>query len=85
MRRDDLGSTDGAHAAVGRKDDDRGERRLERAVEVSEALDVEHVHLPNEGEGDDDDDDDGGDDGGGGGGDEGDDDGGGDEHGAPRR
>ena len=33
---------------VGGEDDDGCEGRLERAVEVGEALDVEHVHLVNE-------------------------------------
>ena len=39
---------DGALAAVRREDDDGGERRLESAVQVGEALDVEHVHLVDE-------------------------------------
>ena len=34
-----------AHAAVGGEDDDGRERRLERAVQVREALQIQHVHL----------------------------------------
>eukprot|EP00160_Parvularia_atlantis_P016426 Unigene5212_Nuclearia_a/m.15979 Unigene5212_Nuclearia_a/g.15979 ORF Unigene5212_Nuclearia_a/g.15979 Unigene5212_Nuclearia_a/m.15979 type:complete len:306 (-) Unigene5212_Nuclearia_a:346-1263(-) len=44
-RQNVLRSPDRAHAAVCRQHDDRRQRRLERAVEVGEALDVEHVHL----------------------------------------
>ena len=38
-------SLDGANTTVGREDDDRGKRGFEGAVEVGEALDIEHVHL----------------------------------------
>mmetsp|Transcript_25460 Transcript_25460/g.79791 ORF Transcript_25460/g.79791 Transcript_25460/m.79791 type:complete len:396 (-) Transcript_25460:372-1559(-) len=48
VRRHHLRPPDGAHAAVGGEDDDRREGGLERAVEVREALDVEHVHLVDE-------------------------------------
>ena len=36
------------HAAIGREDDHRRERRLQRAIQVGEALDVQHVHLVDE-------------------------------------
>ena len=45
MRRDHLGPSDGAHAAIGREDDNGREGGLEGAVEVCEALNVQHVHL----------------------------------------
>lgn len=48
VRRADVGAADLADAAVGRKDDDRRQRRLEGAVEVREALDVKHVDLIDE-------------------------------------
>jgi hypothetical protein len=32
-------------ASVGGKDDDGGQRGLQRAVQVREALDIQHVHL----------------------------------------
>ena len=48
MRRDDLGATHGAHATVGREDDDGRKGRLESAVQVGEALDVKHVDLIDE-------------------------------------
>ena len=41
-------SPDGALAAVGGEDDDGRDGGLERAVQVGEALDVEHVHLVDE-------------------------------------
>lgn len=47
--RDDIFcAADGAHAAVGGKDDDRGQRGFEGAVEVGEAFNVEHVDFVNE-------------------------------------
>merc|ERR1719379_913769 len=39
---------DRAHAAVRREDDDRRERALERAIQIREALDVQHVDLIDE-------------------------------------
>jgi len=45
VRRDHLCTAHSAHSAVGRKNDNRSQRRLERAVEVGKALDVEHMHL----------------------------------------
>lgn len=38
-------AADRAHASVGREHHDRRNRRLQRPVEVCEALDVEHVRL----------------------------------------
>ena len=35
-------------ASVGRKDDDGGDGRLQRPVQVGEALDIQHVDLINE-------------------------------------
>jgi hypothetical protein len=48
MRGHNLRPLDRADAAVRGEDDDGGERRLEGAVQVGEALDVEHVHLVDE-------------------------------------
>mmetsp|Transcript_38831 Transcript_38831/g.123452 ORF Transcript_38831/g.123452 Transcript_38831/m.123452 type:complete len:397 (+) Transcript_38831:329-1519(+) len=45
VRRGHVRAADRAHAAVGREDHDGREGRLERPVEVGEALHVEHVHL----------------------------------------
>ncbi len=42
----DVSAAYGAYAAVGGEDDDGRQRRLQRLVEVREALDVQHVHLP---------------------------------------
>ena len=39
---------DDAVASVGREDDDGGDGGLERAVQVGEALDVQHVDLVHE-------------------------------------
>ena len=44
-REDVRGASDGADAAVGGKDDDRGEGGFQGAVEVGEAFNVQHVHL----------------------------------------
>ena len=41
----DVGPSDLGLAAVGGEDDDGGDGGLEGAVEVSEALNVQHVHL----------------------------------------
>lgn len=46
--RDVGGAADGAYTAVRGEDDDWRDLGLERAVEVCEALDVEHVHLVDE-------------------------------------
>mmetsp|Transcript_30037 Transcript_30037/g.64108 ORF Transcript_30037/g.64108 Transcript_30037/m.64108 type:complete len:552 (+) Transcript_30037:87-1742(+) len=43
-----VGAANVAHASVGGKDDDRGQGGLQRAVQVGEALDVEHVDLVDE-------------------------------------
>ena len=41
----DIGPSDLGLAAVGGEDDDGGDGGLEGAMEVSEALNVKHVHL----------------------------------------
>ena len=41
----DISPSDLGLAAVGGEDDDGGDGGLESAVEVSEALNVKHVHL----------------------------------------
>ena len=45
MGRVDIGPSDLGLAAVGGEDHDGGDGGLEGAVEVSEALNVKHVHL----------------------------------------
>ena len=45
MGRVDVGPSDLGLAAVGGEDHDGGDGGLEGAVEVSEALNVKHVHL----------------------------------------
>jgi hypothetical protein len=40
-----VGSANGAHAAIRGEDHDRRQRAFKRAVEIREALDVQHVHL----------------------------------------
>ena len=41
-------SPDSTAATVGSEDDDGADGRLERAVEVGEALEIEHVHFVDE-------------------------------------
>ena len=49
VRRDDVaGALDCAAAAIRGEYDDGRQRRLERSMQVREALDVEHVHLVDE-------------------------------------
>lgn len=49
MRRDNVLSTfDGTSAAIRGEYDNRREGRLERSMQVREALDVEHVNLVDE-------------------------------------
>ena len=48
MRREDVGASYLANPAIRREYDYGGERRLQRTIEVREALDVEHVDLVDE-------------------------------------
>mmetsp|Transcript_899 Transcript_899/g.1484 ORF Transcript_899/g.1484 Transcript_899/m.1484 type:complete len:236 (-) Transcript_899:438-1145(-) len=47
MRCQHIGAADGAHASVGGEHHDGGQRGLQGAVEESEALNIQHVHLIN--------------------------------------
>ena len=48
MRRQHVGAADGAHATVGGKHHNGGQRRFQCAVQVREALNVQHVHFVDE-------------------------------------